>query len=157
MLRWYGRFQETSQGRTHSAASDNYVDEIYAFFLNCHILKDWIKNDPALPSTVQRGTEKWIENSPSLCLCAELCNGLKHLKRDSRTSHRSGKSPDFGKKHFAMRFSDRIAPVSSLVPCGLPTVALAYELDTSDGPKDAFQLATDCVAAWKEFWTTHSL
>ena len=43
--RWYDRLTAIDQGRAHDMASDHYVDEIYAFFLNCYHLKDWIKND----------------------------------------------------------------------------------------------------------------
>jgi hypothetical protein len=157
MLRWYRRFEETSQGRAHSAASDDYVDEIYAFFLNCYHLTDWIINDPALRDRVnwESAVKDWVRNNRSLRLCADICNSLKHLTITRKTW--SGESPAFGKKHFGISFSDKVAPASSSVPGALPTIALACEVDTSSGPEDAFQLATGCVAAWKEFWTKHSL
>jgi hypothetical protein len=53
-------FAATSQGRAHYAACDNYIDEIYAFFLNCYYLKDWIKHDPTVPAPVQQAVEGWI-------------------------------------------------------------------------------------------------
>lgn len=34
--RWYERFSTTNQGRLHDTPSDNYLDEIYAFFQNCY-------------------------------------------------------------------------------------------------------------------------
>jgi hypothetical protein len=43
--RWYGKFIALDQGRAHDVPSENYLDEIYAFFMNCYHFKDWIKND----------------------------------------------------------------------------------------------------------------
>jgi hypothetical protein len=143
-LRWYDRFSATDQGRAHDAASENYIDEIYAFFLNCYHLKDWIKHDPAVPTTVKQAVEDWISTDPSLKLCADICNSLKHLLL---TSSRSGGIPAFGAKSFSL----------ALGP-GLPTtISLKYEIDTASGPKDAYQLATNCMSAWNWFLSLHGL
>ncbi len=144
MLRWHNRFATIAQGRAHDSASDNYVDEIYAFFLNCYHLKDWIKHDPAAPGTAQQAIEGYVSANRSLRLCADICNSLKHLRL---TSSRSGENPTFGQKHFAL----------SLEPGQPTTISLKYEVDTTAGPVDAFQLATECVAAWDGFLTTHAL
>ncbi len=42
MKRGSSRFAALDQGRSHDVASDNYVDDIYASFMNCYHLKDWI-------------------------------------------------------------------------------------------------------------------
>lgn len=142
--RWYERCAAINQGRVHEAASDNYVDEIYAFFLNCYHLKDWIIADPAALPTNQR-VENYINSSTPLKLCADICNSLKHL----RLTHppRSGENPVFGKKHFAVQLGP-----------GDPTrISLKYEIDTKSGPVDAFELATECVAAWNAFLSTNGL
>jgi hypothetical protein len=144
MARWYNRFAATDQGRTHDGASDSYVDEIYAFFLNCYHLKDWIKEDPSVPGIARQAVEGHVNASRPLRLCADICNSLKHLER---TSNRSKESPSFGKKDFALSFGP-----------GQPTIiSLKYEVETTAGPVDAFQLATDCVTAWDVFLTTHAL
>jgi hypothetical protein len=44
--RWFERFSDTARGRDHNRESDAYQDEVYAFFLCCFHLKDWLKNDP---------------------------------------------------------------------------------------------------------------
>jgi hypothetical protein len=144
MARWHNRFAATAQGRAHDLASDNYVDEIYAFFLNCYHLKDWIKHDTAVPGTVQQAVEGYVSANRSLRLCADICNSLKHLRL---TSSRSSENPAFGKKRFAL----------SLGP-GLPTtISLQYEIETVGGPEDAFQLATECVTAWDGFLAMYGL
>jgi len=34
---------------------------------------------------------------------------------------------------------------------------MTYAVDTTSGPIDAFDLATNCVDAWKAFVSTHGL
>jgi hypothetical protein len=61
-------------------------------------------------------------------------------------SSRSGESPTFGKKQFGLALGQ-----------GPPIIKLAYELDTTSGPIDAFQFATDCVGAWDAFLATNGM
>ena len=142
--RWYDRFATVNNGRRHDVSSDNYLDEIYAFFHNCYHLKDWIRNDSSVSSSVRGAVEDYINSDRALSLCADICNSLKHLRL---TSHRSGENPTFGKKHFAL----------TLGP-GLPTtISLKWEVVTNSGPMDAFDLATECLAAWASFFKHHGL
>lgn len=143
MKRWYDRFVSLNQGRSHDVPSDNYLDEIYAFFMNCYHLKDWIKNDGTVAPIIQRTVEPYINSSRPLKLCADICNSLKHL---SLTSSRSAENPAFGKKHFVLALGT-----------GPTTINLKYEIDTTSGTIDAFQLATECVGAWDSFLTAHGL
>ncbi len=144
MKRWYERFVAIDQGRLHDTSSDNYLDEIYAFFMNCYHLKDWIKNDNTVATHVQDSVETYINSNRSLRLCADICNSLKHLQL---ISSRSGENPTFGKKQFALNLGS-----------GLPTtISLKYELDTTNGSEDAFDLATECIAAWDTFIENNGL
>lgn len=143
MKRWYDRFVALDQGRSHDMPSDNYLDEIYAFFMNCYHLKDWIKHDGTLAPTVQRAVEPYINSSRPLKLCADICNSLKHL---SLISSRSGENPAFGKKQFGLALGTRPT-----------TINLKSEIDTTNGAIDAFQLATECVDAWDTFLAANGL
>jgi hypothetical protein len=142
--RWYARFDAIDKGRPHDVSSDNYVDEIYAFFLNCYHLKDWIKHDGAVPAAVQQALEGYVSSNRSLCLCADICNSLKHLRLTRR--EKSGESPTFGAKRFALSLGSE-----------QPTISLKYEVDTAKGPEDAFHLATECMTAWDGFLATNGL
>jgi len=104
--------------------------------MNCYHLKDWIKNDPAAGSLANR-VEGYINNNPEFLLCADICNGLKHLQLNRE---RSGESPEFGKKKAKLK-----------VGIGPPTIALKYEINTNSGIVDAFILATKCMELWKNF------
>jgi hypothetical protein len=143
--RWYKRFETINTGRAHDVSSDNYVDEIYAFFQNCYHLKDWIKYDASLPGAVRSAVEGFINSEEPLRLCADVCNGLKHLRL--LEPYRSGEKPKFGRKRFDVEFG-----------AGVPsTIRLKCEITTGTRTVDAFQLATDALESWKKFITEYSL
>jgi hypothetical protein len=152
MMRWYDRFAAIDAGRVHDRASDNYLDEIYAFFMNCYHLKDWIINDGSIPALTSHIVESYINGSRPLQLCGDICNSLKHLslrtdKKVPGKIGRSGEAPSFGKKLFKL----------GLGGGNPPTISLEYEVNTSNGAEDAFKLATDCVTAWDDFMKKHGL
>jgi hypothetical protein len=142
MKRWYGRFSDIDQGRLHDISSDYYEDEIYAFFLNCFHLKDWLMNDPATGVTKPQ-VDSFVNSSRSLKLCADICNAHKHLKL---SKSRSGESPDFGKKHFSVTLG-----VSSAGESFPTTISVKYEIESTTGLIDAFTLASDCINGWESF------
>lgn len=134
--RWYQRFVTIDEGRQHNLPSDNYQDEVYAFFVNCYHLKDWIKNDESVGATAAK-VEDFIKNNKELNLCRDICHGIKHLKL---TKPRSGQDPRFGQRKFNVRLG---GPET--------TISVRYTIDTSSGPVDAFELATKCLKAWENF------
>ena len=87
MKRSYAKFAAIDQGRVHDKSSENYDDEVYAFFLNCYHLKDWIKNDGAAGVSAQNRVEAFINSSRPLKLCADICNAHKHLQLKSPRSN----------------------------------------------------------------------
>lgn len=144
MVRWYERFKQTDSGRLHNTESDNYVDEILAFFQNAYHFKDWIRNDPSVPQAVSAAVEPYINASAELSICADLCNATKHL---TLTKSRSAANPTLGPKVFSLGLGT-----------GSPaTISLKYEVTTNSGPLDAFQLATKCIDAWKTFLSNHGM
>ena len=144
MMRWYRRFREIDRGRRHTMDSHNYEDEVHAFFMNCYHLKDWIKNDDSsnLKPAAKKEAEGFVKQNESLAICADLCNGLKHLKLNQ--PQKSGVSPVLEAKEFHLVLAGR---------GDYPIVSVKYHIETVKGDKDAFALATDCVAKWKGFIT----
>ena len=134
--RWYQRFVTIDEGRQHNLPSDNYQDEVYAFFLNCYHLKDWIKYDESVGAAAAK-VEGFINNNEEMKLCADICNGVKHLKV---TKPRSNKDPRFGKRKFNLAVGGTET-----------TIGVKYSIDTSNGPVDAYELATKCLRAWENF------
>jgi hypothetical protein len=140
VIRWFERFKTINSGKMHTTSTENYEDEIHAFFQNCYHLKDWIKNDTSITRLLD--VEEYINATVSLQLCADICNALKHLSRNR--PNRSGKDPELGKQEVFL----------DLGTSGR-AIRITYWVDTKDGPMDAFALATDCVAAWDCYIRTY--
>lgn len=136
MKRWYKRFEEINQGRSHIRPSDYYHDDVYAFFLNCYHFKDWIQNDDTV-KLPKKKVEHFINQNECMRVCADICHGIKHLKLKST---RSGEQPEFGARKFSLNLGD--SP---------PTIKIKFSITTKTGVIDAFDLASKCVQKWEEF------
>jgi hypothetical protein len=117
------------------------MDDTYMFFQNCYHLKDWLKNDPTFGNVkkTKQEIEDYVTNTPCLALCADICNGTKHLVLDR--SPRSGDIPkheDFFLK--AYEGGPRHGEVSY-------TLVIEHQ----GTKRDALSLARECVTAWKAF------
>lgn len=88
MMRWCDRIVETADQRRW--VDDYDADDLYAFFVTCLHFGDWLWNDPSAKiSKTDVGT--LIEGERVLRICADVANGVKHLRRDERRvlAHRS--------------------------------------------------------------------
>ena len=141
MRRSYDRFREIKSRLTDKISSD-YEDDVYAFFMHCYHLKDWVKNDTSVKTRMTNiGTdvERFISESEALSLCADLCNSLKRLelKRSS-----GGERRTFGLKQYHQRLG--LGSGSS--------IRLEWLVERNVKPAiDAFELATECIAEWDKF------
>jgi hypothetical protein len=59
--------------------SIDYDDDLISFFMHCHSLKDWARNDPDSHIT-KKEAECLISNNIELEICASTANRSKHLK-----------------------------------------------------------------------------
>jgi len=134
--RWYARFREINQGKPHTHPSDYYLDEVYAFFLNCYHLKDWIQNEDTIKPPKGK-VEHFINQNKCMRVCADICHGIKHLKLQRS---RSGENPKFGAKKFYLDLGT--SP---------PTIKIKFSVVTTTGVIDAFDLASECIQKWEEF------
>src|SRR5262245_44176756 len=135
--RYYARFKAINDGTEHAAASsDYYIDDIYAFFQNCYHLKDWIKNDKTAPQAKKDDVEDHINAHPCLRLCADICNGLKHLVLTKPL--RSGAEPAMKGRQFGLWLGGEVHNVS-----------VKQTIEHGGTEKDAFTLAGECMKAWE--------
>lgn len=136
--RWYTRFQEITFGINHDKNTEYRQDVVYAFFINCYHLKDWILYDNSVKiKDKKQKIEEFINKNECMKLCADLCNGMKHLELNKT---RTGKQPVINKREFSL----------DLGPKGT-ILAVKYKIETSTGIKDAFALAIECKEKWEEF------
>lgn len=136
LQRNYRRLAEIDQGRRHNMGCENYRDEVYSFFLNCHHLKDWLINDSGFPGS-RTDVENYINANQELQLCADICNAHKHLRLDSP---RSTENPRVGGQKIDLELR-----------AGEAAIKIKFTIDTASGPLDAFELATRCLELWMEF------
>ena len=140
MQRWYERFKNIDEGTAHERSSEEYTDNVYAFFQNCYHLKDWIKNDDTIKLPKGFDIDRdFINKNPAMGLLADICNGTKHLKL---AKERSNESPEFYSKNYSLTLGGQKA-----------VVKVKWNIKTKSGNQDAFQLATECVKKWEEFIT----
>lgn len=138
MQRWYERFKKIDQGTSHERSSEEYTDNVYAFFQNCYQLKDWIKNDDTVKLPKGFDIDKdFINKNRCMRLLADICNGTKHLRLDNE---RSKESPEFYSKNYSLALGGQ-----------KPVISVKWNIKTRTGNIDAFQLATECVQKWEEF------
>lgn len=109
------------------------LDAVYTFFQHCYHLKDWVKNDPSSP---HRATvENFVSQSSHLSICADICNGSKHLTLTSRRSRAEPHVQGVGQ----VRVSQQVVTVQSVV------------IDHAGAKLNAFDLAQSCMSEWQLF------
>lgn len=136
MKRWYRRFEDIDKGRSHNAASDNYQDEVYAFFISCYHLKDWIAND-AKSGISKILVEKFVQNDKYLKICGDICNGIKHLNLNNP---KMGSGAKIGGRNFSLILGEEESVIN-----------VKYNIDVDGKTYDAFLVATEAVKLWENF------
>jgi len=131
---------------------DIHLDDVYAFFVFCHSLKDWIKNDELIETKTKKKAEHLVTNRSCLRYCADIANGIKHLEFDNQ---RSKIRPRFKQLRRTVFSPSAIAEARPLrvedLEGGLLFAKDSYYLKTDEGTKEVFDLATECVNTWKKF------
>ena len=136
MLRYYKKLRGITTKRVQFSFTENEWDTIYAFFINCYHLKDWIINDPTLQID-KKTVEDYISKSDSLSICADICNGLKHLKL---TKPRYPKKTILGKQvHATINNGDKTSEERRFI------------VEENGKPSDGVYLSMDCIYLWRNF------
>lgn len=122
-------------GSSRDVSADDCRDTVLRFFQNCYHLKDWLINDVS-GAFRKHAVEQFVSTNRELRLCADLCNGSKHLKLTK--APRSNESP-------------RLGAQSVTVDLGGGPNMYCFAVDTTSGQIDALALAQRCVALWQGF------
>jgi hypothetical protein len=144
---WQKQWQRVEIGLRHLVAiyegrqgdSADAVYAVYAFFLNCHHLRDWLAADKVSGMSWKKAT-KVIKRSIYLRACADLSDRTKHVE--------------------VTRY--RIASATSPTPQDVNVhagsgVAHRWEIAAGDATYDALDLAANCVAEWERALTDRGL
>lgn len=117
---------------THSSLDWHFKDDIFSFFQNCFHLRDWIYNAPEFGP--RPSVRRLVNRSAGLSVCADIANGLKHL-RLSQPRRRARIGP-----------SDRPAARQ-----GQTTYAVFVTVIVDGTERDGFEIAQDCVREWEAY------
>jgi len=140
VIRYYDRFCTMNNGvAPYGNHSDYYFDDMRAFFQNCYHLKDWLEKDGFISANSQLKPYEYILSNECLKICADFANSMKHMKIDpNRYPPKSGHEPISAGRHLA-------------VTSGSPIVTLKASIEHDHKTIDAFDLATNCMQAWKAY------
>ena len=128
MIRWHRRLTTASDPR-------DVEDYLYAFFVTCTHVRDWVLAEHAVP---QKDLESFCA-SEDLRLCQDVCNAIKHF---SLSDPKQGREFSLAREYVGAgrgRFGGN---------CTLVLLSLGKQ-------HDAFELADRCVTHWTDFLTKH--
>ncbi|MCQ9422308.1 hypothetical protein NRB16_02035 [Pseudomonas sp. LJDD11] len=118
--------------------------ELFSFFEICYHLKDWIKESSEYPSLSD--VEAFINTSPALRVCADICNTLKHGKlRKSRSQSKLGV--------FKLKSTTTIYPY----PGGASQSLDEAKILTERGDECCFALAEECMSEWERYFQENAV
>ncbi len=86
-------------------SSVDYDDDLQHFFQDCWHLKDWIKNDKNVASSVRDSVGKEVNGRTALCIAGDLATGCKHLVLD-RGRRKSSKGAEVISKSVTVALGD---------------------------------------------------
>lgn len=140
--RWHKRLSAIGRGIPPDMSQAEALDDVYAFFMNCYHLRDWIINSGFRSKA---DVDAFIEATPDLALCADICNGLKHfrVKRARSSSNLTWSTASVVTYWFP--------PGTAAVE---PTAGQQWVFTTDLTKVDMFELADRCIAAWDRFLAT---
>jgi hypothetical protein len=148
--RLYARFTSLNEGReSRHESSEDYQDDVYAFFVACYHLKDWLKNDPATGKVTLGDVETHVSGSPNLCLCGDLANGYKHLRI---TSPKADSSTRIQRRIVKINIDENLRTGESS-----STFGASYEIVAGSATHDAYEVATGCMDDWRQYLRSKKL
>ena len=66
--------------RNDGLSTDHYRDEAFALLQALWQMKDWLRNDPNVPSEAAANVERWVETEADhLKVASDVANGSKHM------------------------------------------------------------------------------
>jgi len=143
MSNYQTQFNRAEKYYSRFSASEAYFDDIYTFFMHCYHIKDYLKHDSGYTSHTNQEIEEYITDTSSLALCADICNGMKHL---NLTNTRSGSIPNADSGKIKLEFADSLDGTKTEIKVSCKVI---IKHDGSE--QDAFDVATDAMKAWRSF------
>ncbi|AKB25796.1 hypothetical protein MSMTP_2327 [Methanosarcina sp. MTP4] len=148
--RWYLLFEEISIGTNEKYEFEYSKDVMYAFFMNCFHVKDWLIEDDSIPKINSEYVGKYIKNDQCLQVCGSIANGAKHLNlRETQGTN----------KNYEIFRSDSIHIDSTAIINSKFTFSRKEKESCEQGRTkyEAFKLATECLESWEIFFEKNDI
>ena len=117
-------------------SKDEALDDVFAFFMNCYHLRDWVIGSGFKS---EADVEAYIRSNKHLALCRDVCTGLKHFRAERKRAL------------FDASWSTATVSVVAFPERREPVPGEYWVITTERGDLDMFDLADRCVAAWDAF------
>ena len=142
VLRWHARLDRIRKALPEADPEKSLaLDEVFAFFMNCFQMADWLKNSGDKP---RKEVDDFIERSPAMLLCRDICNGVKHFRLDPNrptTTHPNlSSAASYSREYITTETGPRLVREGG-----------HWVFVTDDGERDMFELADECLAAWRGY------
>jgi len=134
--RWYARVELVASARAHQGDALADQDFIYAFFQNCHYLREWLLRFSAVPKAE---LDAFWNTSLELQLCRDICNSTKHVDVSQPSQ-----SPFVS---FFREYDHFHVPS----PGEGPHAMVQMNVRVGETKLDVFELAGRCMHQWDEF------
>jgi hypothetical protein len=132
--RWYTRALTALD-----SGSTDAEDFVYAFCQSAYHLRDWIQKSGAAS---QADLDTLMNNTPTLKLCRDVCNGSKHFKVDSSRTETD---------HIGL-MREYVPPTGAREAGGIrPRLFVFESQDGSVQMVDIRALMNECLKAWRDF------
>jgi len=135
------RIEDIYAGRPEPEGTAGASYDVFAFFVTCHHLVDWIASDAELTRSTHRKARALVSRSNELRMCADLANRSKHC------SLRCARTGDL-----------------STGPSGNDATVMigrgakhAFRVSSGGVEQDALDLARACVGSWRAFLAARGL
>lgn len=135
--RWKVKIEKTIDDYRNGKYSEDIrilLDMIYAFFIFCHHMSDYIKNDNEL-SIDEDIIYEYIRKNECLSICADICNGTKHLTL-TRPKTEGG--------HFWVNYKININSKTK-------ERTISVTLSSKTVNEEFSSLADNCIQKWEKF------
>ena len=136
--RWHVLLDEVPR-RAAFLGADAGLDFVYAFFLNCYHVQDWVQRS-GYRSKAQLAQ---LFGEPEMELCRSICHSVKHFERDF------GTVTSTASEQITVGW---IGPVAEAKPQRQPFAGIRWVIKDEQGRShDMFELADRCMELWTDF------
>lgn len=146
--RWHSRLNMIRTSNSPETEADNQIDFIYAFFTNCFIFEDWLKNSGVNSTKIYDYRDQHIE----LKICRDLCNNTKHLLLTKGITSMSTLT-----KSNELSNGVTIHKVYDDSNFNKPLENSNYYIVVDFNKYNVFDVADKCVSLWEDFLEKNSL